>query len=40
MSAITAYCLSEAVADALTGLPFKAVRIAAAPQQEALLALL
>ncbi|MFZ2467312.1 MAG: uroporphyrinogen-III synthase, partial [Parvibaculum sedimenti] len=37
---VTAYCLSTAVADALAGLPFKAVEIAAEPSQTSLLELL
>lgn len=39
-SRLTAYCLSEAVAEALGRLPLKAVRIAVRPDQEMLLALL
>jgi|SRR5690625_3085105 len=37
---LTAYCLSEAVAQALADLPWEAIHIAAAPNQDALLALL
>ncbi len=37
---VTAYCLSQAVAEALAGLPFKAVAIAPEPNQAALLGLL
>ncbi|MDO8290862.1 MAG: uroporphyrinogen-III synthase [Parvibaculum sp.] len=37
---LTAYCLSQAVADALRGLPFGRVVVAAEPRQEALLALI
>lgn len=36
---VAAYCLSQAVADALGGLPFAAVRIAPRPEQDALLTL-
>lgn len=38
-SGVTAYCLSQAVADALGDLPFAAVRVAPRPEQDALLAL-
>ncbi|HLS69196.1 MAG TPA: uroporphyrinogen-III synthase, partial [Kiloniellales bacterium] len=37
---MTAYCLSDAVADAVAHLPWKALHSAAAPNQDALLALL
>jgi len=37
---ITAYCLSPAVADQLLGLEWKSIKIAAQPNQDALLALL
>lgn len=40
LATLTAYCLSRAVADALTGLVFAAVRVAPAPNQAALLELL
>lgn len=40
LSAVTAYCLSLAVAEALAGLPFAAVRIAEAPDQPSLLRLI
>ncbi|GEO82800.1 uroporphyrinogen-III synthase [Pararhodospirillum oryzae] len=40
LAPVVAYALSPAVADALAGLPFSAVRVAAAPTQEALLALI
>ena len=40
LAGVTAYCLSEAVADQLAGLPFAAIRVAAAPDQQSLLALL
>lgn len=37
---VTAYCLSQAVADALKGLPLRGVKIAHEPEQSALLALI
>lgn len=40
LAGITAYCLSQAVADELAGLPFAAIRVAGTPDQPALLALL
>lgn len=40
LATVTAYCLSRAVADALAGLAFAAVRVAPAPHQAALLELL
>jgi uroporphyrinogen-III synthase len=40
LQGLTAYCLSQAVADALDGLPFAALRVAEDPSQAALLALL
>lgn len=38
LAAVTAHCLSAAVRDRLGGLPWKAVRVAARPDQESLLA--
>ncbi|MCE9647996.1 MAG: uroporphyrinogen-III synthase [Parvibaculum sp.] len=40
LSPVTAYCLSQAVAEALAGLPFAAVRVAGAPNQSSLLSLI
>ncbi|HEY4344884.1 MAG TPA: uroporphyrinogen-III synthase [Parvibaculum sp.] len=40
LSGVTAYCLSQAVAEALTGLPLAAIRVAAAPDQLSLLGLI
>lgn len=40
MTGLTAWCLSEAVADAARSLPWRHVRVAGRPDQEALLALL
>lgn len=40
LSTVSAYCLSQAVADAVQGLPWAAVRVAARPDQDALLDLL
>lgn len=39
-SALSAYCISEATAQALAGTPFRAIRIAEAPNQDAFVALL
>lgn len=40
LSRVTAYCLSQAVAEALAGLPLAAIRVAAAPDQSSLLGLI
>jgi uroporphyrinogen-III synthase len=40
LAGVTAYCLSQAVANELAGLPFAAIRVSGTPDQPALLALL
>lgn len=40
LASVTAYCLSKAVADAIGSLPFKALRVAPSPTQDALFGLL
>ncbi|HWA30797.1 MAG TPA: uroporphyrinogen-III synthase [Rhizomicrobium sp.] len=40
LAPVTACCISEATAKALAGMPFRAIRIADAPHQDALLSLL
>jgi uroporphyrinogen-III synthase len=40
LSRVTAYCLSQAVAEALAGLPLAGIRVAAAPDQSSLLGLI